>query len=93
MTGTIGFTRSMDYLHPSLGIRCVGLAPGAVLTPLWTPEMKQSMHSPNWVPMNEVVDAMMTCIEDEDIKGGEIYEVLGGKTRTVPTVLPEPGPG
>ena len=42
------------------------------------------MENANWVRLGEVVDAMIRCIEDEDIKGGEILEVLAGKTRIIP---------
>ena len=80
----------MDYLHPSLGIRCVGLAPGAFHTPLWLHENASSMDNDDWIPLGEVVDALIRCIEDEEIKGGEILEVLTGKTRILPLGGPLP---
>jgi NAD(P)-dependent dehydrogenase (short-subunit alcohol dehydrogenase family) len=83
--GSMGFTRSMDYLHTSLGIRCVGLAPAAFHNPPWPHENASRMdNNDDWVPLNEVVDALLRCIKDEDIKGGEILEVLSGKTRILP---------
>jgi NAD(P)-dependent dehydrogenase (short-subunit alcohol dehydrogenase family) len=90
----MGFTRSMDHLHPTMNIRCVGLAPGAFQTPLWSEEKKSWMDNTEWLPLGEVVDGMMRCIEDEGIKGGEILEILTGKQRVMPLggELPS-GPG
>lgn len=86
----MGFTRSMAYLHPTCNIRCCGLAPGAFQTPLWSEEKRTWMGNADWLPISEVVDGMMRCIEDEDIKGGEILEVLTGKTRIMPLGGPLP---
>lgn len=86
----MGFTRSMDYLHPILGIRCVGLATGAFQTPLWVHENASSMDNDDSVPLSEVVDAFFRCIKDEVIQGGEILEVLTGKTRILPLGGPRP---
>jgi len=80
--GVIGFTRSMDYLHPKLGIRVCAIAPGAFRTPIWD-EKVHWMNEAGWVPLEEVVDAYMRCIEDESIKGGEVLEVLVGQSRIV----------
>ena len=74
----------MDYLHPTLKIRCCGLAPGAFHTPLWSAEKKSWMDNAEWLPLSDVVDGMMRCIEDEDIQGGQILEVLTGKQRILP---------
>src|SRR2546423_825728 len=82
--GVMGFTRSMDHLHPTLNIRCIGLAPGAFHTALWSEEKKSWMDNTEWLPLAEVVDGMMRCIEDEGIKGGEILEILTGKQRVLP---------
>jgi len=86
----MGFTRSMDVLHPTMGIRVCGLAPGAFETPLWSVEKKTWMDNAEWLPLSEVVDGMMRCIEDENIKVGEILEVLTGKTRILPLGGPLP---
>jgi hypothetical protein len=40
--------------------------------------------------LSEVVDALIRCIEDEEIKGREILEVLSGKTRILPLGGPMP---
>ena len=90
IVGVMGFTRSMDELHPTLGIRVCGLAPGAFQTPLWSEEKKSWMDNTEWLPLSEVADGMMRCIEDENIKGGEILEVLTGKTRIMPLGGPLP---
>ena len=72
----------------------MGLAPGAFSTPLWSKEKKTWMENTEWLPLSEVADGMIRCIEDESIKGGDIFEVLTGKTRIVPLGGPLPnGPG
>lgn len=84
----------MDYLHPTMNIRCCGLAPGAFSTPLWSEEKRSWMNNTEWLPLSEVADALIRCIEDESIKGGDIFEVLTGKTRIMPLGGPLPsGPG
>ena len=80
----------MDALHPTMGIRVCGLAPGAFQTPLWSEEKKSWMENSEWLPLSEVADGMIRCIEDEDVKGGEILEVLTGKTRILPLGGPLP---
>ena len=84
MTGVMGFTRSMDYLHPTLNIRCCGLAPGTFQTPLWPDGKRTWMANTDWLPLREAVDGIIRCIEDENIKGGEILEILSGTTRIMP---------
>jgi NAD(P)-dependent dehydrogenase (short-subunit alcohol dehydrogenase family) len=92
--GVMGFTRSMDYLHPTMNIRCCGLAPGAFHTPLWSEEKRSWMDNAEWLPLTQVVDGLIRCIEDENIKGGDILEVLIDKTRIMPLGGPLPsGPG
>jgi hypothetical protein len=73
-----------------MNIRCCGLAPGAFQTPLWSEEKKSWMDNTEWLPLSEVVDGMIRCIEDEEIKGGEILEVLTGKQRILPLGGPLP---
>jgi hypothetical protein len=52
------------------------------------------MDNTEWLPWSGGVDGMIRWIEDEDIKGGEILEVLTGKTRIMPLEGPLPhGPG
>jgi hypothetical protein len=41
-------------------------------------------------PLSEVVDRRARCIEDDNIKGGDILEVLRGKTRILPLGGPLP---
>lgn len=48
------------------------------------------MDNREWLPLSEVVEGMMRCIEDEDIKGGEILEILTGKQRIMPLGGPLP---
>jgi hypothetical protein len=48
------------------------------------------MDNDDWVLLGELVDALIRCIEDEEIKGGEIPEVLTGKTRILPLGGPMP---
>jgi len=50
-------------------------SPGAFQTPLWSAEKMTWMDNTEWLPLSEVVDGMTQCIEDENIKGGEILEV------------------
>jgi hypothetical protein len=52
------------------------------------------MDNTEWLPLNQVVDGMIRCIEDENIKGGDILEILTDKTRIMPLggSLPS-GPG
>jgi len=72
----------MDYLHPTLGIRVCAIAPGSFLSPIWN-EKVHWMNDADWVSLGDVVDAYMRCIEDETIKGGEVLEVLIGRSRIV----------
>jgi len=78
----------MDALYPTMGIRVCGLAPGTFQTPLWSVEKKMWMDNTEWLALSEVVDGTARCIEDENIKGGDILEVLTWKTR----ILPRGGP-
>jgi NAD(P)-dependent dehydrogenase (short-subunit alcohol dehydrogenase family) len=82
--GVIGFTRSLAYLHPTLNIRCVGLAPGAFHTSLWSEDKKTYMEDTEWLPLSDVANALIRCIVDESIKGGEILEVNQGGSRIMP---------
>jgi hypothetical protein len=53
-------------------------------------EKKTWMGNTEWLPLREVVDGMRRCIEDENIKGGDILEILTGKTRILPLEGPLP---
>jgi len=78
-----------------MGIRVNGVAPGVIKTPLWTDhaeKMKMVDESQDvWVPPEEVASAMLRCVEDGDIGGGYMMEVLKDKTRNVDWRM-DPGP-
>lgn len=48
-----------------------------------------------WVDPEEVAEAMLRCVTDEEVVGGYVMEVLKAKTRNVePFMCPAPeGPG
>lgn len=72
-----------------------GVAPGVIKTPLWTDHAeKLAQVDPAkdvWVEPEEVADAMMRCVEEEEIGGGYIMEVTKGRTRSVGWRM-DPGP-
>lgn len=90
-----GFIYSLASLEPSLSIRVNGVAPGLIRTPLWTehPEkIKYLDSSPyEWATPEEVAEAMLSCVEDDDVPGGTVLEVGHGNRRKVP-LLNNPGP-
>lgn len=72
-----------------------GVAPGIIKTPLWTdhPE-KISLFDDKldaWVEPEEVAEAMLRCVEDDEVKGGWVLEVTKGSSRNV-TSFDSPGP-
>lgn len=91
-----GFIRCMGGLEFTLGIKCTGVAPGIVKTPLWTdhPE-KMTMigdeEKQEWVTPEEVAEAMLKGVESPDVPGGSIVEVGMGYTRKV-EAFDDPGP-
>lgn len=90
-----GFVRSLGALEERFGIRVNGVAPGVIRTPLWTehPEKLQfiSEGADEWATPEEVAEAMLRCLVDEGLPGGEILEVGKGQTRVV-KALNDPGP-
>lgn len=90
-----GFIRSLAPLEDTLGIRVNGVAPGIIKTPLWTdhPEKISLFDDAKdaWVEPEEVAEAMLRCVEDEEAKGGWVLEVTKGMSRNV-TATDTPGP-
>ncbi|KAF2215332.1 hypothetical protein CERZMDRAFT_56912 [Cercospora zeae-maydis SCOH1-5] len=82
-----GFIRSLAPLEETLGIRVNGVAPGVIKTPLWTdhPEKMTLLDEKQdeWVEPEEVADAMLKCVESDEVVGGWVLEVLKGATRNV----------
>ncbi|OSS49383.1 hypothetical protein B5807_05468 [Epicoccum nigrum] len=90
-----GFIRSLAALEARFGIRVNGVAPGVIKTPLWTehPEKLQFIEGgkDEWATPEEVAEAMLRCLVDEDLPGGSILEVGKDQTRKV-EALNDPGP-
>lgn len=90
-----GFTRSLEKLEPTVGIRVNAVAPGLVQTPLWTDSVTNMAlvdeEKDSWITADEVAEAMLLCIEAEDKVGGTILEVGKDTTREVST-FNDPGP-
>ncbi|CAI6340841.1 unnamed protein product [Periconia digitata] len=91
-----GFIRSLAALEARVGIRVNGVAPGIIKTPLWTehPEKMAYLDSgkDEWATPEEVAEAMVRCVEDEELGGGVVLEVGKGQTRRV-EALNDGGPG
>lgn len=89
-----GFIRSLAALEPRLNIRVNGVAPGLIKTPLWTehPEKMQFVAGADeWASPEEVAEAMLRCLVDEELIGGSILEVGKEQTRLV-QAFSDPGP-
>lgn len=90
-----GFIRSLGPLESRLGIRVNGVAPGVIKTPLWVehPEKMTFLDESKdeWATPEEVAEAMLRCVEEEELGGGTILEVGAGQTREVQQ-LNDPGP-
>ncbi|KAL6690731.1 NAD(P)-binding protein [Trichoderma pleuroticola] len=85
--GISGFIRCLAQLEPRFGVRVNGVAPGVVRTPLWTEHPEKLMNvdaaQDAWVTPQEVAQAMLQCIEENEYFGGTILEVGAGHTRKV----------
>jgi len=90
-----GFTRSLGSLENTLGIRCNGVAPGLVRTPLFLdhPEKLKMVDESKdkWVTPESVAEAMVKLMEDDELVGGTILEVATSSQRIVP-LFNNPGP-
>lgn len=90
-----GFIYSLAALEPTLGIRVNGVAPGIIKTPLWTehPEKIKFLNDTQdeWATPEEVADAMLALVEDDEYPGGTVLEV-GAKSRRKIPLLNNPGP-
>ncbi|CAH0055661.1 unnamed protein product [Clonostachys solani] len=90
-----GFVRSIAPLEERYGIRVNAVAPGVVRTPLWWdhPEKLANVDETRdaWVTPDEVAEAMLSCVEDENKRAGLLLEVGSGRTREVGT-FNDPGP-
>jgi 3-hydroxybutyrate dehydrogenase len=84
------FVKSMAPMEPAQGVRVVAIAPGSVLTPFWT-SREGWMDGGEWIPMEEVVDAMMAVITKPEYPGGTVLEITSGSTRKI-ELLNDPGP-
>lgn len=88
-----GFVRCLASLE-SAGVRVNAVAPGVVRTPLWTEHPEKMIYLKEedaWVTPQEVAEAMLSCAESEEHKGGTILEVGAGNTRHV-GAFNDPGP-
>lgn len=94
-----GLVRSLHRLEappPSTGlpkIRVVAVAPGKILTPLWTEnpdKLKFVSDKTGWVTPEDVAVIMLDLVQKEDWVGGTIVEV-GATVRKVET-FNDPGP-
>jgi 3-hydroxybutyrate dehydrogenase len=84
------FVKSMAPMEPAKGVRVVAIAPGSVLTPFWT-SREGWVGEGEWIPMEEVVDAMMAVITKPEYPGGTVLEITCGSTRKIELVN-DPGP-
>ena len=94
MTGMNGLIRSLGPLEAAIGIRVNGVAPGIIRTPLWTEhaeKMQMVDEAQVWVEPEEVAEAMLRCVTDEEIGGGYVMGVLKNRTRNVEWRM-DPGP-
>lgn len=88
--GLNNFVKSMAPLEPAKGVRVVAVAPGSVLTPFWA-NREAWVGEGEWIPMEEVVEAMVQLITSPEYPGGTVLEVTKGATRRVELVN-NPGP-
>jgi NAD(P)-dependent dehydrogenase (short-subunit alcohol dehydrogenase family) len=86
-----GFIRSLTALEPRFGIRVNGVAPGVIKTPLWTEAPEKlvfvDQDKDEWASAEEVAEAMLRCLEEEELVGGTILEVGKEQTRRVEALV------
>lgn len=91
------FTRAMAPLHREFGIKVVAIAPGMVLTPLWSEnpdKMRAISEADVLATPEEVAETMLTLVESDKYEGGTVLEKLKETTREVLVDSPLPsGPG
>ncbi|KAM0703206.1 hypothetical protein Q7P35_009144 [Cladosporium inversicolor] len=88
--GINNFVKSMAPMEPAKGVRVVAVAPGSVLTPFWA-SREGWVGEGEWIPMEEVVNAMFAMISQPEYPGGTVLEITRGSTRKVELVN-DPGP-
>ncbi|TKX20932.1 hypothetical protein C1H76_6969 [Elsinoe australis] len=89
-----GFVKSLALLD-QIGIRVNGVAPGLIMTPLWSDHpdkmrFAQPEHE-TWVMPKEVAEAMVACLVDGQYGGGAMIEITKDKRRPV-ELANDPGP-
>ncbi|KAI3540764.1 hypothetical protein CABS03_13714 [Colletotrichum abscissum] len=96
--GLHGFVRCMAGMRDRLGIRCSAVAPGAVMTPMWSEDpgkkhMTQGEGVELFLEPEEVARGMLELCENPEYGNGTILEVSKGATRVVPLYRAEPPSG
>ncbi|GLA54012.1 hypothetical protein AnigIFM63604_011539 [Aspergillus niger] len=90
-----GFVRCLAPLEQAIGVRVNAVAPGLIRTPLWVENQEKLMlidqEKDGWATPEEVASAMLQCMEEKELEGGTILEVVRNSTRRVET-LNDPGP-
>ncbi|OAP57667.1 hypothetical protein AYL99_08405 [Fonsecaea erecta] len=91
------FTRSLGPLHEEFGIKVVAVAPGMVMTPLWSenPEkMKAISEEDVFATPEELAETMLELVQNPEYEGGTVLERIKYSTRRVLVDSPLPsGPG
>lgn len=92
--GVSALIRSFAILESQMNVRVTGVAPGVVKTPLFVEHKNKSKYVDTskdlWVTPDEVAEAMIRLVEEEELIGGTVLEVGADSTRPV-TVLNDPG--
>lgn len=94
------FTRSLGVLDippQDAGvqrIKVLAVAPGMVLTPLWTSQSEEEIKGfenvdVEWVSVEEVANAMVDFCTNDEWKGGEVMEVSHKGVRRVKNTMDE----
>ncbi|KAH7342781.1 hypothetical protein BKA65DRAFT_504754 [Rhexocercosporidium sp. MPI-PUGE-AT-0058] len=86
----VGFVRSMAMMEEREGIKVVGVAPGIVKTPLWTPEKMSKWNTKDSQPEGyilpeTVAENMASLVEDSQYVGGIFLETSASGLRTLGT--------